>query len=368
MSRVGFLFLSTIAHLYHLAPIAFELSRWKQIEVQLFISTKANWEILEEISQYYPDHNCQFNFVRPSLLRRIFKFKKRSHPKISSVLKNHLKQLLRCNALITPDKNIKKLYPYVKGKGIYTICSSHGQGYNFYTRSAGHSLFDFILVAGEPAYQNYISTGYYQPDQIKVVGYPKFDLTLKRKPVRIFNDDKPVILYNPHDKKKCSSWYLWGTDILEYFYQNQTFNLIFAPHVQLFGNHTIHLPEKYRQSSNIHIDLGSKSSCDMTYTMAADIYLGDISSQCNEFLYRPRPCVFLNPNGIRWQNNPDFRSWHVGEVIEKGQLDRLDDGLSTAFHKHPSYLKNQKKLFNEIFSLTEEPSGQRAAREISQLF
>src|SRR3546814_2965461 len=48
----------------------------------------------------------------------------------------------------------------------------------------------------------------------------------------------------------------------------------------------------------MHIDLGSERSIDMSYTGSADLYLGDVSSQVAEYLYRPRPCVFLNAQGV----------------------------------------------------------------------
>ncbi|MDZ7826953.1 MAG: hypothetical protein U5R48_14215 [Gammaproteobacteria bacterium] len=52
----------------------------------------------------------------------------------------------------------------------------------------------------------------------------------------------------------------------------------------------------------------------MTYTRAADIYVGDVSSQVYEFLVTPRPCVFLSSTPRAWQGNPDFAHWRYGEV------------------------------------------------------
>ena len=68
--------------------------------------------------------------------------------------------------------------------------------------------------------------------------------------------------------------------------------------------------------SQILIDTGSERCVDMTYTSAADIYVGDVSSQVCEFLETPRPCVFLNAHQIDWQNNPDFAHWHFGDVVD----------------------------------------------------
>src|SRR3546814_12838249 len=74
---------------------------------------------------------------------------------------------------------------------------------------------------------------------------------------------------------------------------------------------------------NMHIDLGSVRSIDMSYTMAADIYLGDVSSQLSEFMLKPRPCLFLNPRGKNWNNDANYLSWTLGPVIA-GAEERSD--------------------------------------------
>src|SRR3546814_19981036 len=50
------------------------------------------------------------------------------------------------------------------------------------------------------------------------------------------------------------------------------------------------------------------------YTAAADIYLGDTSSQVVELLMQPRPCVFLAPLGVDWHDDPSYAMWAAGEV------------------------------------------------------
>src|SRR3546814_17702316 len=70
-----------------------------------------------------------------------------------------------------------------------------------------------------------------------------------------------------------------------------------------------------RKLPHMHIDLGSERSIDMSYTGSADLYLGDVSSQVAEYLYRPRPCVFLNAQGVDWQEDPNYRFWSLGPGI-----------------------------------------------------
>ena len=54
-------------------------------------------------------------------------------------------------------------------------------------------------------------------------------------------------------------------------------------------------------AGRVIVDLDSHRLNDMTYTNAADIYLGDVSSQVYEFSTQPRPCVFINAHGVAWQ-------------------------------------------------------------------
>src|SRR3546814_13087079 len=64
------------------------------------------------------------------------------------------------------------------------------------------------------------------------------------------------------------------------------------------------------------IDTGSLATIDMTYTLAADIYRGDVSSQVYEFLWQPRPCLFLDAEGVDgWERNPTYRCWPTGHVL-----------------------------------------------------
>lgn len=73
----------------------------------------------------------------------------------------------------------------------------------------------------------------------------------------------------------------------------------------------------YFKVPNIHIDLGSTASTDMAYTLGADIYLGDESSQVYEFLIEPRSCIFLNAHHVQWKNNPYYYHWNLGQVVDE---------------------------------------------------
>ena len=97
----------------------------------------------------------------------------------------------------------------------------------------------------------------------------------------------------------------------------------------------------------------------MTYTLAADIYLGDVSSQVYEFLIAPRPCILLNPHKADWRDDPNYAFWHFGPVVD--DVESLDVALREAARTHEGYLPVQREAFSRTFDLQPTPSSVRAA-------
>lgn len=166
-----------------------------------------------------------------------------------------------------------------------------------------------------------------------------------------------------------------GEAVLDAFATNTDFNLIFAPHIMIYQRRmhtsveykrirrTKPLPKRFSDLPNIHIDPGSARSVDMTYTRAADIYLGDVSSQLYEFLYERRPAIFLNSHNADWQGNPLYLNWTTGPV-----LDDVDDLIKTvreASDTHADYLSAQNLAFEDTFDLTEGKSSVKAADAVA---
>ena len=90
----------------------------------------------------------------------------------------------------------------------------------------------------------------------------------------LFKTKRPTVLYNPHFCRDLSSWEPFGQQLLESFSRTADFNFIFAPHMRLFANASNMLRnhiESYSEFENVHIDLGSHYSTEMTYTRLADI-------------------------------------------------------------------------------------------------
>jgi len=296
------------------------------------------------------------------------------------VYRDHLDLFRSLDALVVTEKTSLLLKTRYGLDGLRMVHTRHGAGdraVGFDRASAG---FDLVLVAGAKIRDRLIAEAGLDPARLEVVGYPKFDLDRFSEPsAPIFSNGRPTVLYNPHVSPHLSSWYRMGRSILDFFVGSDRYNLIFAPHIMLFERRfalsidrfAIAFPGKiaarYRRAPNLHIDLGSPRSTDMSYTNAADIYLGDVSSQIYEFLLRPRPCLFADAHGIAWEDDPSYAHWRAGPVFR--DAGRLGETLDRAVAEHADrYAPIQRAMFEQTFDLTDEPSSERAARAILTRF
>lgn len=281
------------------------------------------------------------------------------------------------DAVVVSEKTsllLKSRYGLSHLKLIHTRHGAGDRAIGFNRESAG---FDLVLVSGPKIAERLMAEAGLKPDQIALVGYPKFDLCADNRFADSFPAPaRPVVIYNPHPSPRLSSWYRHGAAVLEAFRNQDRYNLIFAPHVMLFERNwavTVDPPSiarvvppgpEYRQNPRIHIDTGSAASNDMSYTNRADIYLGDVSSQVYEFLRTPRPCLFLNSHGVDWQGDPNYLHWRAGPVLESA--DGLIDTIDAAVATHTDYAGAQQALIDATFSLSDRPSANRAADAIVQ--
>jgi hypothetical protein len=257
------------------------------------------------------------------------------------------------------------------------ILTDHGAGDRAIGFGTSTALFDHILAAGPKICDRLVRDAGVDPVRLTITGYPKFDMTRKRPRavLPLQANGRPTVLYNPHVSPHLSSWYKQGRAVLDFFMDNPQYNLIFAPHIMLFQRKAAvtvdrlrvgfpgTLDPRYAAAPNIHIDLGSTASTDMTYTDAADIYLGDVSSQVYEFLRTPRPCVFFDAHNTEHADDPNYAHWRAGPVIRSAT--ELASALDEAINQHGQvYRPIQKSLFDYTFDLTDEPSSARAARAI----
>jgi len=243
--------------------------------------------------------------------------------------------------------------------------------------NAKTALFDHVLAAGPKIRDRLIRDAGVAADRITITGYPKFDaFPDSGAALPMQANGKPTVLYNPHPSPHLSSWYRMGKEVLDFFLRSSRYNLIFAPHVMLFQRGITVTIDRLRiartgtvdprcsAAPHIHIDTGSVASTDMSYVHAADIHLGDVSSQVYEFLLRPRPCVFLNAHGHAWREDENFAHWQAGRVIE--DVGQLGEALDIAVELHePIHRPIQQRLFDYTFSREDEPAAVRAAQSIT---
>jgi len=279
------------------------------------------------------------------------------------------------DALIVAEKTSSILRTRYRLDALKLIHTRHGAGDRAIGFDKASSRFDLVLVSGAKIYERLRSEAGVPPDRMAVVGYPNLYLMSRSPPSLPFaRDGRPTVLYNPHVSPHLSSWYRQGRAVLDHFLRDDRYNLIFAPHVMLFQRRFVlsiehfgidrpgAIRRQYYEAPNIHIDLGSRASTDMSYTSAADIYLGDVSSQVYEFLQRPRPCLFLNSHRVDWRHDPNYTHWQAGDVIE--DVAELGPAIDAAGSRHQLYRPIQRRLFAQSFDLDDRPSSERAAEAI----
>ncbi|MFC0205256.1 glycosyl transferase [Novosphingobium soli] len=222
----------------------------------------------------------------------------------------------------------------------------HGAGDRAVGFEKRFTLFDHVLVSGAKDRDRLIASGYVQPDACSVTGPVKLSTMLatgvQRPP--LFDNGRPTILYNPHFARKHSSMAAFGRRLVEAVTADGRWNLVVAPHVRLARGWSERRRRRWEALAvpgRVIVDLGSERCSDMTYTLAADLYVGDVSSQVYEFLVRPRPCLFVDPHAVEWHESDDYAMWHFGEVIAPG-ADPVA-AIERAFDNHAAYLGWQRE-------------------------
>jgi hypothetical protein len=243
------------------------------------------------------------------------------------------------------------------------IHTRHGAGDREGGFDERSGAFDLTLLPGRKYVERLEGMGALRPGRYAVTGWPKFEVVrgLQRERPKLFPNDRPVVVYNPHFDQRVASWERLGREVLDFFLANPQWNLVFAPHVVLCRRHRRHgatLQRRAYKAPNILIDLGSDRSADMTYILAADIYLGDVSSQIYEFLLEPRPC-FLDAHRVNWEDDPSYLHWRLGDVVREPARE-LGDALEAARARHALYRPLQEELF--AFTFHEEPGSTAAER------
>jgi len=367
--KIAFIFLDEIHHIYHFVSIAVELSKQNEVHI---LTYPGKHDLLHKALEKLNGTNVIVEKLQTSLFRAFTdKLKNRKLPRKGFWIKKHQNYILtNFDAVVFSDYYhhylLRAREENPRPKFVKLFHGPPGRGYSYNKELLD---FDFQILYSQ-----------FHSEQLKekkvlvknwtIAGYPKLDV-IKFKDVKpLFSNERTTVLYNPHFEPALSSWHSMGLEILEFFFNSKKYNLIFAPHINLFnklgGDDASRIPEKFFNAENIHIDLGSEKSVDMTYVNEADMYLGDVSSQVFEFIINPRPCVFLNSHKIKFKKDINYRFWHCGKVVNNAEK------LPKALKKAPKRFDKKHRKIQEIMNLENfyfekgSTASQRAAVAITE--
>jgi hypothetical protein len=342
--RVLFLFVGEHHHVFHSLPLAAELAASQpDFEVHVAVADAGYRSCLQTVIEAYPGFAPVIHELpMPAALRSATRLMG-GNARLLRLLAA-LSWLRGFDAIVVPERTTTILRHLLR-RDTQLIFTPHGAGDRAVVVDPRDRHFDFVLVAGEKSERRLFSAGVIRRGHYAVNGYVKLDLMhrLARTRSPLFGNDRHTVLYAPHFRASLSSWDRFGCAIVEQFRRQDAYNLIVAPHIRLF--HAASVARKaavlaLAEEGKIIVDLDSDRLVDMTYTAAADVYLGDVSSQVYEFISRPRPCVFLNAHGVAWQQDPNYRFWKLGDVVDT--LPALLPAIDASFARHAGYTAEQR--------------------------
>jgi hypothetical protein len=349
--QIAFLAISQAHQFLHWLPAALRLAGRQDVRVTVLVSSQAGHDF---IKSYDPDEKLRIERLRAPSVRAHGLF---TPPARAPVLLLNARDISRYPTIVTTEVT-SALLRWVPGFDSTMIHLKHGAGDREGGYNPKHAAFDLTLVNGSKDKQRLIERGLATDGDCHVVGYAKFELV---RPLAepIFADSAPIALYNPHCDKEVGTWARHGREVVEAMERIAGWNFVVAPHVKSRDGRTIR-----SGAPNLLIDRGSSRSIDMTYTQAADVYIGDASSQVYEFIRKPRPCIFLNLDRIEWRSNPAYAHWNLGQVIES--LDDLPAALARANELQPQFEGSQRAMSAASIDQAEVAASERQAEAILQ--
>lgn len=348
-TRIAFLAVSQAHQFLHWLPAALKLAEEPGVEVTVLVSTRAG---LEFIRTYDPEGRLRLKRLRAPSLERQGLF---TPPARWLAMLLNAWKIARYPVIVTTEVTSSMLYR-LPGFHSRIVHLKHGAGDREGGYNPKHAYFDLTLVNGPKDKQRLIERGLATQENCIVVGYGKFEL-VRPNPMSLFPNDRPLALYNPHFDRNVGSWIRHGREVVATMEAIPDWNFVVAPHVKVRGG-----PNIRSNAPNIIVDRGSTRSIDMTYTQAANVYIGDASSQVYEFIRTPRPCIFLNLDRVDWRSDPNYAHWNFGQVIES--LDELAPALARAASLQPRFEKLQVEMSAASIDESRVPASERQAKAI----
>ncbi len=273
-------------------------------------------------------------------------------------------KIRRYDAILTAERS-STLLKRLPGRTPPMIHIPHGAGDRAKGFEPRLALFDHVIVAGPKDRRRMIAQGLVTPERCSVSGAIKVAACrrMQQNNVPLFDNDHPVVLYNSHFDHSLGSWSRFAEPLIKAVIADGRYNLIVAPHIRMFETASNEARDVWRRramSGRVIVDLDSERLSDMSYTSAADIYIGDVSSQVYEFLTVAKPCLFIDAHGAPWQDNPDYAMWQFGPVCS--DIAQIMDALNHAKQGHSAYVEIQRMMVADALG----DSGDRAAEVAAQ--
>ena len=356
---VAFLFLGETLLIPHLWPIAEALARDGDVAIDLWVSTSVHEELLTRWSRGLGDH---VRIRRAPGFRALPGLAPGDNPPLPAklpLLARLAPALWRTPVAVCAEQTslwIPRVLPFHPARFVKT---SHGVGSMSARDDPRRRAAWAMCVPSERERATYLERGF-DPDRVVATGYVKAGFRADRVLPR-FASDRPSVLYTPHWQRHRSSWWDWGPRVARAVADDGRWNLIFAPHQRLVekADDLRAVANELADRPNVHVDLDSFACVDGSYTAAADIYLGDTSSQLIEFLARPRPALFLNPGRVAWADDPGYAMWTAGEVVD--DITGLLPALARAPGIHSGFADVQRALADSSLGATDGTAPDRVA-------
>jgi hypothetical protein len=359
-ARIAFPYIGGVHHVTHTLPVAAALSRRDGVEVIAYCADAATEEMVRQVlADFAAAQVAVLRLRRSALIDRV------GRPSLSKLpmLWRSRKLLNDADAIVTAECTSIALRRMGVSRPLF-VCQPHGAGDRAISFEPRFRRFDRVLVAGSKTARRMTENGV-EPRRVREVGYAKAEYLAAsawRLP-RPFDDERPIILYNPHFRAALSSL-SQARDIVEAIATQTDCNLIVAPHIRTFEGASPKEVERWQSLAvpgRVLVDTGSPRMIDMGHVAVADLYLGDVSSQVYEYLLlKPRPCLFVNAHDVTWRDDPDYAFWHLGDVVRP---EGVVGGLKAALDRPDRYLKAQQAAVAETFGSL-EGSAERAGEAI----
>jgi hypothetical protein len=349
--EIVFLFIGGSHQVFHLAPVAAELSRVSpDTPIVCLTGDEATAAALHRVREVLAAPDLRIQSVRPPVWGRALSALTGRKSSLKGPLLLSLRRRLGKAAVVVTPERTSAVLRRMGLRDTLLIHFRHGAGDRAPESESRLAAFDVVVVPGEKDFRHAIEKGY-PADRLRVCGYVKLDFCgrLARELPPFFENGKPTVLYNPHFVSKGSSLPI-AEQVMRRFLDRSSYNLIVAPHIRAVENmgaserarwHRLAVPGR------AVVDLDSPRLIDMTYTLTADIYLGDLSSQLYEFLIRPRPVAFFNALRADWRNAPRFAGWRLGEVAE--EIEDVVGAVDRAVARHPAMIEKQQAAVANAF-------------------